>query len=104
MLEALSGVSARVSDYHCITGSDGQVQFQTAKLNHEPLNQTPPNQTTLNCCLGFVLGSPPQDFYLNQFGVASNDGLMTSTTPEHSRSVVGTAISLFAVVHYDTDM
>src|SRR5258708_3987728 len=28
-------------------------------------------------------------------GVASNDGLTTSTTPECSRSVAGTAISLF---------
>ena len=28
---------------------------------------------------------------------------MTSMMPEHSRSVIGTAISLFTVVHYDTD-
>src|SRR5258708_33927245 len=47
--------------------SDGQVWFQTAELNHKPQNQTPQNQTTLNHCLGSVLGSPPQDFYPNQF-------------------------------------
>src|SRR5260370_151112 len=39
--------------------SDGQVRFQTAKLNRELLDQAPLNQTTLNHCLGSVLSSPP---------------------------------------------